>query len=60
MEQPKMSEPEHDPIPLDLCRELLAGEAEGLSDDEVELIRQHANALAHVLIEIAIQRQSEG
>jgi hypothetical protein len=60
MEQPKMSEPEHDPIPLDLCRELLAGEAESLSDDEVELIRQHANALAHVLIEIAVQRQSEG
>jgi hypothetical protein len=60
MEQPKMSEPKHDPIPLDLCRELLAGEAESLSDDEVELIRQHANALAHVLIEIAVQRQSEG
>ena len=36
-----------------LCRELLADEAHGLSDEEVELIRQHADALAHVLIEIA-------
>jgi len=60
MEKPKMSEPEHDPIPLDLCRELLAGEAESLSDEEVELIRQHADAMAHLLIEIAVQGQSDG
>ena len=60
MEQPKTCEPEHDPIPLDLCRHLLASEAEELSDDEGETIRRHANALAHVLIEIAGQRQSEG
>lgn len=60
MEQPKMSEPRHDPIPLDLCRELLAGETESLSDEEVELIRRHADAMAHLLIEIAVQRQSEG
>ena len=60
MEQPKMSEPEHDPIPLDLCRELLAGEAESLSDEEVERIRRHADAMAHLLIEIAVQGQSEG
>jgi hypothetical protein len=47
-------------IPLDLCRELLAGEAESLSDEEVELIRRHADAMAHLLIEIAVQGQSEG
>ena len=55
-----MSEPEHDPIPLDLCRELLAGEAESLSDEEVQLIRQHAETMAHLLIEIAVQGQSAG
>ena len=44
----------------DLCRELLAGEAESLSDEEVELIRRHADAMAHLLIEIAVQGQSEG
>ena len=49
-----------EPIPIDLCRQLLASEPEGLSDDEVELIRRHANDLAHVLIEIAGQRQLEG
>lgn len=54
-----MSEPGHGAIPLDLCRELLASEAEILSDEEVELIRRHADAMAHVLIEIATQRQSE-
>ncbi len=60
MEHPNTCEAEPDPIPLDLCRRLLASEAENLSDDEVELVRRHADALAHVLIEIAIQRQSEG
>jgi hypothetical protein len=60
MKSPKTCEPEHDPIPLDLCRQLLASEAERLSDDEVELIRRHADALARVLIEIAVQQQSEG
>jgi hypothetical protein len=60
MEDPNTCEAEPDPIPLDLCRQLLANEAESLSDDEVELVRRHADALAHVLIEIAVQRQSEG
>jgi hypothetical protein len=60
MEDPSTCGAEPDPIPLDLCRQLLASEAESLSDDEVELVRRHADALAHVLIEIAVQRQSEG
>ena len=53
MEEPPLSEPEKDQIPLDLCRQLLADEAHELSDEEVELIRRHADALAHVLFEIA-------
>ena len=60
MEQPKICEAEHDPIPLDTCRQLLATEAEGLSDEEVDLIRRHADALAHVLIEIAAEGHSRG
>lgn len=60
MEDPNTCESEHEPIPLDLCRQLLANEAEGLSDDEVELVRRHADALAHVLIEMAVERQSQG
>ena len=49
---------EHQPfpeaIPLARCRELLGEEAEELSDDEVEEIRHHAQALAHLVVEIAI------
>ena len=32
-------------IPIARCRELLGKEAEGLSDDEVDEIRRHAQAL---------------
>lgn len=40
-------------IPIGRCRELLGDEAKDLSDDEVEEIRRHAQAMAHLLIEIA-------
>ena len=52
MGEPRISEAEQDQIPLGHCRQLLAEEADGLSDEEVELIRRHADALAHVLLEI--------
>jgi hypothetical protein len=49
---------EHQPvpeaIPIARCRQLLGEEAEGLSDDEIEKLRRHAQALAHLVIEIAI------
>ena len=41
-------------IPLARCRELLGEEAKGLSDEEVDEIRRHAQALAHLVVEIAI------
>jgi hypothetical protein len=41
-------------IPIARCRELLGDEAEGLSDDEVDEIRRHAQTLAHLVVEIAI------
>ena len=34
------------------CRELLGDEADGLSDEEVDHIRRHADALAHVIAEM--------
>ena len=46
-----MSETEQGQIPLELCRQLFADEAHGLSDEEVEMIRRHADALAHDLVE---------
>ena len=41
-----------EPITLDRCRELLAEEASELSDEQVDAIRRHAHAMAHVLVEM--------
>jgi hypothetical protein len=49
-------EPVPEAIPIARCRELLGEEAEGLADDEVEEIRRHAEALAHLVVEIATCR----
>jgi hypothetical protein len=37
------------------CRELLGDEADGLSDEEVDLIRRHADAIAHVIVEMFLE-----
>jgi hypothetical protein len=47
-------------LPLARCRELLADEAAGVSDEELDRVRRHADALAHVLIEVAVERHSRG
>ena len=47
-------------LPLSRCRELLGDEAAGVSDEELDRVRRHADALAHVLIEIAVDRHSQG
>ena len=47
-------------LPLARCRELLGDEAAGVSDEELDCVRRHADALAHVLIEIAVDRHSQG
>jgi hypothetical protein len=41
-----------DSISITRCRELLGDEAEGLSDEEVDLMRRHGAAMALVLVEI--------
>lgn len=48
-------EPVPDAIPIARCRELLGDEALALSDKEVDAIRRHAHAMAHVLIEIFLK-----
>jgi hypothetical protein len=52
MEHPKSVDVASDLISTTRCRELLGDEAEGLSDQEVDLMRRHADAMAHVLVEI--------
>jgi hypothetical protein len=41
-----------DAISIARCRELLGDEADGLSDDDVDQIRRHAEAMAHVIVEM--------
>jgi hypothetical protein len=45
-------------ISIARCRELLGDEADGLSDQDVDLIRQHADAMAHVLVEIFLENRT--
>jgi hypothetical protein len=47
-----------DPTLIARCRELLGEEANGLSDREVDHIRQHADALAHVIIDMYLEEQA--
>jgi hypothetical protein len=37
-------------VPLARCRELLGDEAAGVSDEELDRVRRHAAAMAHVLV----------
>ena len=52
MEHARFVDVESDCISIARCRELLGDEAEGLSDQEVDLMRRHADAMAHVLVDI--------
>ena len=47
-----------DQISIARCRELLGDEAVDLSDEEVDRVRQHADALAHVLVEIILENRT--
>ena len=42
-------------ISIARCRELLGDEADDLSDHEVDLIRQHADAMARVIVEMFLE-----
>jgi hypothetical protein len=47
--------PESESISIAQCRELLGEEAEMMSDEEVLAIAHHAESLASVVIELAMQ-----
>jgi hypothetical protein len=55
MDVPECAEIIPEPISIGRCRELLGDEAEALTDDEVIDIARHAEAMAHVLIALALQ-----
>lgn len=41
------------------CRELLGDEAEGLSDEEIDHIRHHADAVAYVMVQMFLEQRAE-
>ena len=55
MDVPERAEAIPEPISIARCRELLGDEADALADDEVLEIARHAEAMAHMLIVLALQ-----
>lgn len=53
---------DHDVIPdptlIARCRHLLGEEADDLSDREVDKLRRHADALAHVIIDMYLEEKA--
>ena len=44
-----------EPISIARCRERLGDEADSLTDQDVELIRRHAETMAQVVIEVFVE-----
>ena len=57
MEQEHAEHVASDAMTIARCRELLGDEADDLSDHEVDLIRQHADAMARVIVEMFLEQQ---
>lgn len=55
MDNTDSADARQDPISIARWRELLGDEADGLSEQDVDLTRQHADAIAHVLVEILLE-----
>lgn len=45
-------------ITIEQCRELLADEADGLSDEDIARVGRHAEAFARILIELFLEQRS--
>ena len=55
MDVPDRVEEEPEPISVARCRELLGDEADTLSDEEVLVVVRHAESLARLVIDLALQ-----
>ncbi len=55
MDVPERAEVVSEPISIARCRELLGDESDALTDDEVIDIARHAEAMADILIALAVQ-----
>lgn len=54
MDLPDRAERKPPPMSVARCRELLGDEANTLSDEEVLDVARHAEALAHIVIDLAL------
>jgi hypothetical protein len=45
-----------EPMSIARCREILGDEADDLSDIDVDRIRRHAEAMAHVIIVMCLEQ----
>ena len=57
MEYVEHADPRPEPISIARCRELLGEDAESMTDQDVEEIRQHAETMASIVVEM-YQEQS--
>ena len=55
MDVPDHSEQEPEAITVGRYRELLGDDANTLTDDEVLAVARHAEAVAHIMIDLALQ-----
>ena len=46
-----------EPISIARCRELLGDEAGTLTDQDIELIRRHAETMARVMVEMFVENR---
>ena len=56
MDVPERADITPEPISIVRCRELLGDEAGALSDHEVREVARHAEAMARILIILALQK----
>ena len=57
MEYVEHSDPRPEPISIARCRELLGDEAESMTDQEIALIRRHAETMACMVVEIYLEHR---
>jgi hypothetical protein len=55
MDVPERADITPEPIAIARCRELLGDEADAMSDDEVRDVARHAEAMARMLITLALR-----
>jgi hypothetical protein len=46
-------------LPIPRCRQLLGDDAIGLTDADIDVIRRHVHAMAHTLLEVFLQQQTQ-